>query len=460
MLRLLSSIDGHKQRAVLSVCAAPPGIPVVCSAGYDGAVRLWRVSRDNELHLAHELLVDDDGRSAGGAVFSVATQALPDTGGFMLCAGCYDRRMRVFRCLPDSRGSVDSPVLEWTSRAHTGWVRALATLATAATGGGMDLFSVGCNRILGWPLNQPASRGTGLPTDRQRAFEVALYEDEALVRSHDVLCLAHDAGAGRLASGNVDGTIRCWATGSERQVAQTDAGERGCAGGLGTTLDGSPVAFAARLPRAATWQAHRGRVASLAWHEADALGHEDGRRLLLSAGYDGLVCSWRESGLQEARDKEASEEEAWKEEVREEASEEAASEEEVARGEAGSGSGMGSRFSVGWELEAVRRVAVTGRALAVASGGAGIALCGTSEGELVALSGPELTPMERIALPDAGLEMGSSGSRGERRATAVAALPQELQLLGRRSVTDAGEFAAPTTFVVGDSDGRLHLVTT
>ena len=94
-----------------------------------------------------------------------------------------------------------------------------------------------------------------------------------------------------------------------------------------------------------------------------------------------------------------------------------------------------------WHLEAERRVVTNegARALALAVDGGGermLTLCGTSEGTLVAM-GADLSVISRDLLPSAS---GPSASR----ATAVAAVPSA-----------PGD--AERVFVVGDSEGGLHL---
>ena len=100
--------------------------------------------------------------------------------------------------------------LEFTTRQHTGWVRALAHRSSEPP----TLYSVGCNRILSWSsgargeLEQEAAPRQ--PDSELALFEGATQADVAACRSHDILCLAH--ANSRLASGSVDGAIRTWHT--------------------------------------------------------------------------------------------------------------------------------------------------------------------------------------------------------------------------------------------------------
>ena len=143
----------------------------------------------------------------GGAIFSLTTHALPD--GVLLAAGTHSRVVRLYKLNDDAE-----PLELWTSRQHTGWVRALtfATRRSAATRPDR-LVSIGCNRLLSWGLD--ASQDDA----REPEIEHALYEDEICVRSHDIFSLAHGGAAEALAAGSVDGALRRWSTASETGVA-------------------------------------------------------------------------------------------------------------------------------------------------------------------------------------------------------------------------------------------------
>ena len=239
-------------RGVLGLAIGQLSPPVVCSSSYDGTVKLWRLSDQGSLSLLHE--IGDDSRD--GAVFSLEARETGD-GGLLVCAGSFSRRVRVWRCHGETSSQLKlPPELQWTSTEHTGWVRALA-IGSRGRGARApsSLYSIGCNRILGWSLG---SGTTASP--RQFDSETALYEDAACIRSKDILCLAHADEEERLACGSVDGAVRCWST--------------------------ADWAISRPLPplRASRWYAHADRVADVAWGE---------NGVLFSAGYDGFVRAWR-----------------------------------------------------------------------------------------------------------------------------------------------------------------------
>ena len=149
----------------------------ITSDGYDGNLRFWTLEKQS-LRLLHEVDVDVAADSAS-PIFSVALEALGD-GQLMLAAGSYCRRLRVWHC--DSISA--SPQLRWHSAQHTGWVRSLAV--DSRQGSPSALYSIGCNFVLGWSLPKVSPSGAPCTRDGQ----IAIYEDEQHVFSHDVLCLA------------------------------------------------------------------------------------------------------------------------------------------------------------------------------------------------------------------------------------------------------------------------------
>ena len=136
-------------RGVLGLAIGQLSPPVVCSSSYDGSVKLWRLSDQGSLCLLHE--IGDDSRD--GAVFSLEARETGD-GGLLVCAGSFSRRVRVWRCHGETSSQLKlPPELQWTSTEHTGWVRALA-IGSRGRGARApsSLYSIGCNRILGWSL--------------------------------------------------------------------------------------------------------------------------------------------------------------------------------------------------------------------------------------------------------------------------------------------------------------------
>ena len=346
-------------RGVLALAAINMESPIICSSSYDGSIKLW--TPNIELHTLEprETLCSGDG--AEGAIFSLAARAADD-GQFTVCAGSYARHVLAWKCRVGSKSQ-----LLWTSDEHTGWVRALATRRPPSSRAASSLYSIGCNRILGWSLSDQPDR----PERRRRDSELCLFEDTACVRSHDILCLAHSDAHERLSCGSVDGAVRVWST------IDSDAYE--------------PLPAA----RMAHWIGHSDRVPTVAWRG-------DGR--LFTGGYDGYVRSWqmRHTG------------------------------EEVppAAGPAEVFGGVPA-----WRLVAERRVAESGgRVLTLALLGdtddeeEEVLLCGTSDGDVVALDVEDLSVVER---------RGGAATKGG-RVTALAAV-------GTRAV------------VVGDSAGGLSV---
>ena len=224
--------------SILAVSASHlGGRAVIASGGHDGTIAI----HDGDLRPLH--LVP----AFGGAIFSLTTHALPD--GVLLAAGTHSRVVRLYKLADDAE-----PLELWTSRQHTGWVRALtfATRRSAATRPDR-LVSIGCNRLLSWGLD--ASNDDA----REPEIEHALYEDEICVRSHDIFSLAHGGAAEALAAGSVDGALRRWST----------AGEAGVAASL---RDRTPL----------HWDSGHGRVSGVAFL----------RTGLVSAGYDGRIRRW------------------------------------------------------------------------------------------------------------------------------------------------------------------------
>ena len=119
--------------SILAVSASHlGGRAVIASGGHDGTIAI----HDGDLRPLH--LVP----AFGGAIFSLTTHALPD--GVLLAAGTHSRVVRLYKLVDDAE-----PLELWTSRQHTGWVRALtfATRRSAATRPDR-LVSIGCNLSL------------------------------------------------------------------------------------------------------------------------------------------------------------------------------------------------------------------------------------------------------------------------------------------------------------------------
>ena len=372
-----STLPSAHARGVLSVSSHGS---LVLSSSYDGTLALWRVDEHDQLRN----VVTIDAGEGEGAVFSSSLSAFSDDK-LLICAGTYARRVHAWFCgnpmtSPSGASGADGDLTRiFTSFQHTGWVRAMTTATVQPeTTWPSRLYSVGCNRILGWELPEIGSDGPVAATGELPATEMALYEDEACVRSKDILCLAHDDAHEHLASGSVDGTIRCWVTSELSQLPEL--------------VERRPV----------RWMGHSGRVASLTWRTDGAL---------LSCGYDGYVRSWRAGGTGKA----------WVLD----------SEVDVGRSQAQSSSAAQE---------------ASGRVLAVATAPAGalsgLALSGTSDGMLVAL-GRDLD-----VVASGNLLSSADGATGATaaplRATAIVAMSER----------DEDEVAR---FVVGDSDGGLHV---
>ena len=394
-------LQGAHARGVLSVCTTLfDGRPLVCSSGYDKCIKLWEYDGE-QLELLHTIKeVDNE-----GAWFSTVLTHTDDEG-LLLCAGNYGRRVRVWNL----DKLQEPPKLLWASDQHTGWVRALAASqnrhsATASS----RLYSIGCNRILGWSLDQ---RNLETTNYRRRCCELELYEADDpesndLYRSHDILTLAHDDDDEWLACGSVDGALRTFRTASLSSLET----------------------LSSRLPD--HWLGHAGcRVASVVWGDGGTL---------LSAAYDGLVRSWRRKDSRTGGMTEA-----------------------AAPCEQTNNVVATSAGSKAWSLEAEARVASVegGRALALAvDSRREVALCGTNEGALVALRTADLSVISQDSLPAYSKEQNDA-----LRATVIAALPTvSSERTQVPSGTDPAEQNAgavcdhPIAFVVGDSDGGLHV---
>lgn len=246
----LDSARAHA-KAVTSVACAPHS-GVCFTASYDGDVRVWP---PGGAETSSTLL-----SPGGGPLMSLLVRPMADDT-LVLATGDYARRLRAWRlhANPPHGLFVAEPFL--VTRQHTGWVRALAAGGLPRQPGAPSArlaYSIGCNRILCWALDGDATYGSSGFCEPDA--ELALYEDDACVRSHDILCLAHGDDAETLSCGSVDGAIRCWST-----------SELSSAGGL---LQRSP----------SRWIGHEGRVAALAWPDDASL---------LSVGYDGFVRRWR-----------------------------------------------------------------------------------------------------------------------------------------------------------------------
>jgi WD40 repeat protein len=88
MVVIQSSSPGHT-RAINALSVVAIGTsPIVCSGGYDGTVRVWRLEPDHRLKLLHE--IEDE---AAGAIFSLHASELPG-GELLLCAGSLSREVR------------------------------------------------------------------------------------------------------------------------------------------------------------------------------------------------------------------------------------------------------------------------------------------------------------------------------------------------------------------------------
>jgi hypothetical protein len=387
-MRLLNSIANAHAKGVISVAACGS---IIASGGYDGNLRLWTLEKQS-LRLLHEVDVDVAADSAG-PIFSVALETVED-GHLMLAAGSYCRRLRVWHC--DSISA--SPQLRWHSTQHTGWVRALAV--DSRQGSPPALYSIGCNFVLGWSLPKVSPSGAPCTRDGQ----IAIYEDEQHVFSHDVLCLAHGNAEEALAAGSVDGALRIWST---------------------RELHGGPAELPER--RATHWKGHEGRVAAVTWLDGQ----------LLSAGYDGWVRAWRRP---EPRHGTMASPERRPDMNPDEMSPE-----------------------IPWDLDGALRVVTTegGRALSLTSAAGGLAICTTSDGEVLLLrggvQGPTTAPQggpagalgSRIECVDR-LRLGAKEGETTRRATSAASVSGE----GHGKGADDGKLL----IVVGDSEGALHVV--
>ena len=353
-MRAPSLIAAHS-RSVLALSTAATSPPVVVSSSYDGSVKLWRVDDDDALHLFDTLL---DG--ADGAVFSLATASNKDS--LLLCTGSYSRRVRAWQI---SLAASFAPRQQWVSAQHTGWVRALALGMCSPSAKVPDrVYSIGCNRILGWSLEHSASDSSD---DRTCDSETVLYEDAKCVRSHDILCLAHSAEDERLACGSVDGAVRVW------------------------SLSGAGVEEPLQKTACAHWIGHDDRVPAVAWCD---------NGVLITAGYDGLVRSWARSAAATTSATSTTSETgslpAW---------------EQLAQTRVANDDGRALCLAV------IGAQDVAQCADAVSDGGARV-LCGTSDGELVVLRAADLSVVERI-----GIGTEASDGAPARRVTTVVTLP-------------------------------------
>lgn len=269
-MRIIHTVT-HGQSSVLAVASVSlaGGMSLVASSGHDGTIRLWS-SRHARLEPVGELLPE------AGSIFSLSAHPTPD-GDAVLLAGSFSRVVHAWLLrVAGGGGSGDevTPTRLWSSRQHTGWVRALA-IGSRRSAPSLG-FSIGCNRILSWSL---LAEGVA-ETDRQPESELRLFEDAARVRSHDILCLAYGAGAGAgeelLAAGSVDGAVRCWPVGEASLASGNDSG------GLGAAV-AERAELSSQAP--ARWLAHSDRVTNVLF----TAGHEP---RLVSAGYDGAVRRW------------------------------------------------------------------------------------------------------------------------------------------------------------------------
>lgn len=232
--------------------------PVVISGSYDGAVRLW--SADAGLQLESTL------QSEQGATFSLAAAGYPD-GSCAVMAGSHSRRLSLWLLSPPlAEIAVAGPL--HSNFLHTGWVRSVA-LEGARRGAKhvSRTHTIGCNRILSWPLHSIWSEAEAAASLSRLSplapeSELAVFEEgeDGSERSHDILCVAHGDEEEMLVSGSIDGAIRAWSTRGVSHASQ---------------LEPTPPAW---------WMTHAGeRVTALAFH----------RGALLSCGYDGWVRRWR-----------------------------------------------------------------------------------------------------------------------------------------------------------------------
>eukprot|EP00967_Tisochrysis_lutea_P125385 scaffold210707_cov24-Tisochrysis_lutea.AAC.1 len=256
----VTSVQAHSRGAVLSLAAGLlGGAPLLASGGYDGCVRLWAHDEGGKLQLQESLQAEQ------GATFSLAAASY-DEGSCLLVAGSFSRRLSFWHLLaaPDGaerRIRSDHPL--HSEFLHTGWVRSL-TFASARHGARQPcrIHSIGCNRIVSWPLRAVRSEValvSSLPLAPEA--ELAVYEDgDICERSHDILCLTHGSEEEALACGSIDGAIRVWST---REMISA------------SELKQTPSAW---------WIGHPDeRVTALAFHKGS----------LLSCGYDGWVRRWR-----------------------------------------------------------------------------------------------------------------------------------------------------------------------
>ena len=296
MLTPIGHASAHSGAVLALASVRLAGEPWVCSSGYDGAIKLWRLSPSGSLSEEASAI-----RPGGGAVFSLEAAELAD-GSALLAAGSYNRELTLRHLSLSQPGAIPTMSTRMVSKLHTGWVRSIAfaarsgkreggkreggrsvdeslahapspTLSSRALSSSASepphmAFSIGCNYILGWTLDNlldDSSLGDGAftphsnPTPRDPSFELEIREDA--VRTHDILCVAHAAET--LVAGSVDGAMRAWAT------------EGWLGGGGGARL--TPHARAC-----AHWQAHAARVA--------AVRVQGGR--IYSGCYAGLLRCW------------------------------------------------------------------------------------------------------------------------------------------------------------------------
>ena len=343
----------HGQSSVLAVASASlaGGMSLVASSGHDGAIRLWS-SRRACLEPVGELMPD------AGSIFSLSAHPTPD-GGAVLLAGSFSRVVHAWLLRVAGGGDEVTPTPLWSSRQHTGWVRALA-IGSQRSAPSLG-FSIGCNRILSWSL---LPEGEADETGRQPDSEIALFEDAAQVRSHDILCLAYGASQEMLAAGSVDGAVRCWPIGEASRASGNDSG------GLGAAV-AEPDELSAVAPT--RWLAHSDRVTNVHF----TAGHEP---RLVSAGYDGAVRCWAHSPR--------------------------------SNGDEG--------------VPLIAETDLGARIHALAASADGQLHCGVG-GEVLSLEPEELRTTARVALPPGPAGVGTRAAQGAPvRVTALAALPPEL----------------------------------